>query len=267
MNAGKLIKRLRQGLLSMGWVMLLSGPVIAQAALEQNFPMLQIGTTTYRNVTITTKNKNYIFLLHSQGMANIKVADLSPELRNKLGYEDPSAHAKTNNPAAWARQTLTKLDVPQVKQVREELAGVLHSNQIAGVRLPALTRNLQIEIAAALLALYLLHCYICLQICRKAGAEPGILIWVPIVQLLPLLKAAGMSPWWFLGFFVPVLNLVAQILWCFKITQARGKTMLVALLLIFPLSSPLAVLYLAFSGSPRERKSAKRIEIMTLEAA
>jgi hypothetical protein len=70
-----------------------------------------------------------------------------------------------------------------------------------------------------------------------------------------------------LGFLVPGLNLVAQVLWCVKITQARGKTWLVALLLIVPLSSPFAALYLAFSGGRHARKDDRRVEIMTLEAA
>jgi hypothetical protein len=76
-----------------------------------------------------------------------------------------------------------------------------------------------------------------------------------------------MSRWWFVGFLVPGLNLVAQIMWCIKITEARGKALIVALLLMFPLTSPLAALYLAFSGSAQARKESRRVEIMTLEAA
>lgn len=76
-----------------------------------------------------------------------------------------------------------------------------------------------------------------------------------------------MSPWWFVGFLVPGVNLIAQVLWCVNITRARGKALIVALLLIFPLSSPFAALFLAFSGGNQERKEPRRVAIMTLEAA
>ena len=52
-----------------------------------------------------------------------------------------------------------------------------------------------------------------------------------------------------LAMFVPLLNVVAQILWCFKITEARGKSVWVAVLLIVPGPSLFAFLYLAFSDA------------------
>jgi len=244
-------------------------PVAARAALEQSFDVLQIGTTTYRNVTVTTKSKNYVFLLHSTGMTNIKVSDLSVEERAKLGYEvQPAPQASTNSPAAWARQTLTKIEVPQVKQLESGLATWYQNGPASKIALPPLTRNSLLMICAGILGLYLFHCYCCMLICRKSGSEPGALVWLPLLQALPMLKAAGMSRLWFLACLVPGLNLIAQILWCIKITKARGKSAFVAFLLIFPISSPFAAWYLAFSGGSGSRKNnSRRIEIMTLEAA
>src|SRR5579859_1824684 len=115
MKAAKVLDRMARALLGIALGVWLVCPVTAGAALEESFDVLQVGTTTYRNVTVTTKNKNYVFILHSKGMTNIKVADLSSDLRTKLGYEDPAAaHVKTNSPALWAKQTLAKLEVPQV---------------------------------------------------------------------------------------------------------------------------------------------------------
>jgi hypothetical protein len=244
-------------------------PSAATASLEQSFDALQVGTVTYRNVTVTTKNKNYIFILHSTGMTNIKVADLSPELRTKLGYEDPAAKVKTNTPAAWAKQTLSKLDVPEVKNFRAQVTGWLAPNAAKLKWPPAALKPTTLWIAAGLLfALYLFHCFCCMAICNKCGSDPGPLIWVPVFQLFPLLKAASMSSWWFVAFLVPGINLLAQVVWFVKIAQARGKGFGVVLLLIFPLTSPLAMLYLAFSeGKPRKRETSRRVEIMTLEAA
>jgi hypothetical protein len=249
-------------------LLLLLRPLVAGAALEQTFDVLQVGTTTYRNVTVTTKDKNYVFIIHSQGMTNIKVADLSSDLREKLGYVDPAARVKTNTPAIWARQTLTKLETPQVTQLGTQVSGWLHPNPASlKAQLAQIAPRLLLIIAGAVLALFLFHSFCCKLICEKAGSEPGPLIWIPILQLLPLLKAANMSPWWFLGFLVPVVNLAAQVLWCIKISQARGKSIVVGLLLIFPLTSLFALLYLAFSDGRGGKKENRRVEIMTLETA
>jgi hypothetical protein len=58
-----------------------------------------------------------------------------------------------------------------------------------------------------------------------------------------------MSGWWFLAFFVPVLNLLAHILWCVNIVRARDKSILWAPLLLFPVTNILALLYLASSSN------------------
>jgi hypothetical protein len=257
------------GLIRASLIALLCAPIGASAALEQTFDLLQIGTTTYRNVTVTTKGKNYIFILHSNGMTNIKVADLPSDLRTKLGYEDPAATKTKPNPSAlWAKQTLSKMEVPQLKRIQEQLAGLLHQGtKEMPFRLSGLSRNTLIIAASALLALFLLHSYCCMLICNKVGTKPGVLVWLPLLQLFPLLRAASMSPWWFAGFLIPGFNLIAQVLWFIKITQARGKGLWVALLLIFPLSSPFAMLYLALSGGGNRKKDTRRVEIMTLETA
>jgi hypothetical protein len=84
-------------------------------------------------------------------------------------------------------------------------------------------------------------------ICKKTGNEPGFMVWLPVLQVFPMLKAAGMSYWWFVALLLPLLNLVASIVWCFKITQTRGKHWVVAILLLLPVLSFIAFLYLAFS--------------------
>ena len=76
-----------------------------------------------------------------------------------------------------------------------------------------------------------------------------------------------MSGWWVVAFFVPVLNLVGHVLWCVKIVQARSKTMPLMILLLLPVTSFFAFLYLAFSDAVPEKKQQRRVEIMTLETA
>src|SRR5689334_19860051 len=64
--------------------------VLANSAIhaksEETFPVLRTKTTTYTNVTVTTKNKSYIFILHSAGMNSIKISDLPDDIQQQLGY-------------------------------------------------------------------------------------------------------------------------------------------------------------------------------------
>lgn len=250
-------------------------PQVAVAASEQNFDELQIGTHTYRNVTVTTKSKDYFFIIHSAGMNTIKVAELSPEQREQLGYAPlPKPKESATNATAWAKQTIAKLETPKVKameaQVVDKVVDTWRS-QIPMEKLPPLpplTRTLLLEVSGILAVVWLFSCYCLMLICQKAGHKPGVLIWLPVLQMFPLLRAAGMSLWWFLAYFVPLLNVVAHFLWCLKIASARNKTVLVGVLLFLPVVNLLAFLYLAFSGGGSAKgRDDRRIEIMTLEAA
>jgi hypothetical protein len=96
-----------------------------------------------------------------------------------------------------------------------------------------------------------------------------VLVWVPLFQIFPMLRGAGMSPAWFIGYFIPVLNIVVQIMWCFKIAKARQKSPLVGVLLLLPGLSLLAFLYLAFSDGVSDEKETKKSppQRMALRAA
>ncbi len=242
---------------------------VGAAPAEDTFDLLQVGARTYTNVTVTTKAKNYIFLIHQGGMVNVKVSELSPESAEKLGY-DLKPKVRTNAAAAWAKETLKKIETPQVKQVEQRVLEAItppdgSPNPLAGY----LDRQTLLSALGAILVLYFFFSWCCMLICKKAGRKPGVLVWLPVLKVFPLLKAANMSGWWFLGLLVPVLNLVGCVLWCIRIAEARGKGMLTAICLILPPTSFLAFLYLAFSNpaAKQEKKPEGRVELMTLEAA
>src|SRR2546421_3702535 len=69
-------------------------------AIDETFPVLQVGTRTYTNATITTKAKTYVFVMHSSGMETIKVQDLPREVQQKLGYLAPDVPQKAGEVAA-----------------------------------------------------------------------------------------------------------------------------------------------------------------------
>jgi hypothetical protein len=206
---------------------------------------------------VTTKAKVYIFILHAGGMASIKVSEISPELQQQLGYAAaPASKSATNSAAVWVKKEIAKIDVPQVRNLTKQLR---QWRAHPPARLAAMAwigskpNNTVLGIALLIyLLLYLFYSYCCMLICRKTGHPPGILVWLPFLKVFPMLRAAGMSGWWLLAFFVPLFNLVPLILWPLKIAKARGKSVWVGVLLLLPVINLFAFLYLAFSDGMSE---------------
>jgi hypothetical protein len=257
----------------LAWLALATGlmlPLAALAVTEETFDVLQIGTRTYTNVTVTTKAKNYIFILYAGGMANLKIAELPPDLQQRLGYASANPpKSSTNTAAVWAAREIARLETPQVKEFRKQLDQQWRSHLPSDLSALDLIRNKLVwAVLGGMVLLYLFHCYCCMLICQKTGNPAGILVWLPVLQLFPLLRAAGMSGWWFLAYFVPLLNLVPVILWPLKIAMARGKSVWVGVLLLLPVTNFFAFLYLAFSdGKPDEDEEGPESKIMTLQVA
>lgn len=215
-------------------------------AAEVRLPELKTRSGTYSNVVVTSQTKTDIMITHDRGFGNVKVSEIEDDAAMiALGYktvakEGESAQERVSSALAaftGTNQPLQNLmDSPAWAQF-EELRDV------------KLSREVMIGITVGAVVLYLFGCYCMKLICVKAGYNPGALIWLPILQMIPMFRAAGMSGWWLLACFIPLLNLVAVILWSFKIVQARGKSVLVAIALLLPLLNLLAILYLAFSGA------------------
>ncbi len=97
------------------------------------------------------------------------------------------------------------------------------------------------------LALYVFTCFCLKLICEKCGVNPGVLIWIPIVQILPLLQVAGMAPWMLILFLIPFVNFVIGIMLWAKICAARGKSPWLVILMFIPVVNIAFIPYLAFS--------------------
>ena len=98
-----------------------------------------------------------------------------------------------------------------------------------------------------LLVFWLLFCYCLKRICEKCGAEPGLLIWIPIFNIIRMLQAGGLSGWLFILFFLPIVNFVMGLVMWAKICQARGKSAWLVILMFLPFVNILFLGYLAFS--------------------
>jgi len=253
--------------LILGLGLVLSLSVNALAETEQHFDELQIGTHTYKNVKVTTKARKYVFIVHSGGMSNIKVSELPDDILLKLGYVS-SPKVQTNAASLWAKNAVAKIDAKGLKRMQNNLLQAWQKTALGSkMHLPRLSPQLLAAAGVILFILFGFHGYCCKLICEKAETDPGVLVWVPVLQGIPLLRAASMSAWWLAAFFIPVLNLVAYVIWSAKIVQARHKTIPLTILLLLPVTNVLAFLYLAFSeGAPQGKEPVEpHLRIMTLE--
>lgn len=214
------------------------------AAVDVKLPSLKIGTDIFTNATVYQMSDTDIFVRHERGFGNAKISSLDDETLILLGLKtlktEETQASGALSPAAMesVKATLASVNikVPSEKALLEAIAQFKPTPQlIAGV-------------LAGLVICYLFWCLCLKKICVNAGSNPGFLVWIPLLQLLPMVRAARMPTWWFVVFFIPFLNILAQILWCIRIVKACGKGTLTIVMLILPITSIFAFLYLAFSN-------------------
>lgn len=227
---------------------------------SEKFDAFRAGTNTFLNVAVLSANRTDIFLQHSGGLVNVKVKDVDPEILKQLGYKVAEPESKTGKNALGpiSNQMITNLTqkleaTPQYQALENRWHAQL------APRMPPNSKGLIAGVIGAFVAVYLFFSFCCMLIVKKTGNQPGIMVWLPIVKMLPLIRAAGMPGWWFLLWLIPGINIVPAILWCFKIVETRGKSVLWAILLLLPVTNLLAFLYLAFSdGAAPDDKTAAR---------
>jgi hypothetical protein len=222
--------------------LLIIGTLSAQEVAPETFKVLRVGPDTYTNVVITGKTQTDVYLKHDGGIINIRRENLDLDIQEQLGYEvkrKPTVEAKKS--VATLSATLTK--DPRVQEVTHRVTTEMES------RIGKIGPQILVAFAIGMVAAYFFISFCFYLIVKRTGNQPGIMVWLPVLQMFPLLKAAGMPAWWFLMLFLPVLNLVACVMWSFKIAQACGKSAWVGLMLLLPFTNFIALLYLAFSGS------------------
>lgn len=229
------------GILTLGFFVWSADLRVARAT-DAQLATLQIGTVTYSNVTVYGQTEKDLYISHAGGLQNIKMSELDPAALRALGLLEAAEEAEV---AATAPKPnwLDKFKA-WVANFKEKSAAAATTSHPLTLR-P--TPQLVTGILVGSLMIYLFFCFCLKCICQNAGTDPGVLIWLPILQMIPLLRAAQMSPWWLLAMFIPVINLLVQIWWTFRLVKACHKGVLTAIFLLLPITNFFAFLYLAFS--------------------
>jgi len=229
------------------WMLVFAGVSSLWAAADETFETLTVGQQTYKKVTVLNKTRTDVFISHSKGMVSFKVKELDVATQLKLGYqvEPPKPNKIKEMEKVFQAPDLNNLEAdPRMKQLDAETAA----------KITQFIKQLDVTAIYSILAiwflLYMLFCFLCRCICLRVAAPPtGLvpLVWFPLIKQIPLLKAAGMSPWWILTSFIPFVSLITYIIWSFKIVQARGKHVILTVMLLLPITNILAFFYLALS--------------------
>ncbi|MEQ2010324.1 MAG: hypothetical protein ABMA26_26355 [Limisphaerales bacterium] len=97
------------------------------------------------------------------------------------------------------------------------------------------------------LAAHLFYCFCLKRICERVGHDPGLLVWFPILNIIPRLRAAKL-PLWLLALYLLVLPIPFIFVYNWMmLCEARGKPAPLGLVVIVPLGFPVLVIYLAFA--------------------
>ena len=246
--------------LGFGWPYWPPGFPDFSAGAQEFFPTLKVGSVTFSNVTITGKTPTHVSFNHERGFATLKLSHLDTNLLMQLGYqmraEPPRSAPATSTNSTGTNQVeavnppVKGLEMPRQFHLDPRLLEMQRRWTEQGRDLWQKTERRWLWAGGAVLVLlYLGFCYCVLLICEKAGYNSGPLAWLPLLNWIPLLRAAGMSAWMLLLYPIPIVGLIVHLVWCLKICRVRGKSHWLGLLLYLPATNVLTFLYLAFSDA------------------
>lgn len=214
---------------------------------------ITVGRDTFTDVEVYKKTEIDVFIRHSKGLASFKVEDLNEDALIKLGYIE-----KNELIARAAALPASAADAAQASSLFE--------------RLKQSEFSLKTVLPGLIFAVggYFYLSFLFWMICIKVGNKPGLPVWLPVLQIVPLLEAAGMSASWFLGLVIALavgvlvsvslpgfalagllvavlFPAILYVVWSFRICGAREKNPVCGVLLLVPGVNMGALIYLAFS--------------------
>ena len=250
------------------WALLIGNAMGADGAI----PSVSLGGVVYSNVVLESTSEKTITFSHSRGMASVNRQKLTLDDRVALGLAKPPPTNSVTSTNQFGTNAV--VGVEQLHKAFDASREVQKQLLDAGVSLKA--------VGAGAIVLYLFFCFCLLMICSKANQPSPLLVFIPLLQILPAYRAAKMSPFWFRILMVDVvfratvgvltytghigrlpqavaivlvvvmavftlIHLIGGIIWCFKICIAREKSPLVGIFMLLPCTQVLALAYLAFS--------------------
>ncbi|HMJ90063.1 MAG TPA: hypothetical protein VK530_09615 [Candidatus Acidoferrum sp.] len=263
-------------------------------------PSLQVGQNSYSNVMVREVAERSVTISHTRGMATLSIDKMTRKEKENLRLIEPLPEAPPKVAVTLSEfnsgeltRSLRGLDLIRSPEDRSRVA--TQAMQFAaqfetpeGVRqlLQSVPPPRLVNLVAPLAAYLLLSmCFV--VICAKAGKPSPVLAWLPVLQAIPLFRAAKMSPFWAIALIVNtllnltlfalaatrgvsqrvliisgwvilgllVIHAIGWIIWSFKISAARGKSPFVGFLLLLPGINLLALVYLTASNGGNSTNS------------
>lgn len=232
--------------------------------------VLKSKTEDYANVTLLSQTPTHVFIQHSRGTASLKRSNVDESALAQLLSGASGSNAVATAPSTTDNTPPKVSDAPPAtgESSARSLKDILPQNIVV------IIMSLWLLILGFLLVLYLFYSYCIKLICVKAGYQPGLLAWLPVLRDYALFRASGMSVAWLLVLLSPgvllkvvqgrfqgweyvvlgacLVAVIVHCFWCVRICQARGKGGLAMFFMILPFTYPFAFLYLAFSGGESE---------------
>ena len=94
--------------------------------------------------------------------------------------------------------------------------------------------------------IYLFIAYCMQAIAKDLNIRRPWLAWIPVVNVYLWSRIIGKGLWWTILWFVPLVNVVITIIFCFKLARICGKGRLYGLLLLIPIVDFVILWILAF---------------------
>lgn len=100
------------------------------------------------------------------------------------------------------------------------------------------------------LAIYAFFAFCLVRLAQKTNlTEKAWWGWVPVLQVLLMLKIAGVAWWWIFLLLIPFVNLIMGIIIWMKISEKLNKSKWFGLLMFIPGVDLIVLGYLALSSS------------------
>jgi hypothetical protein len=97
-------------------------------------------------------------------------------------------------------------EIPGAEKMQQQMAGWFASPEMGLFQLTS-ARMMTFVVAFGLFV-HLLYSLSLYQICRKLGVPHAWLAWIPTVNFIPTVRAAGLSLWWSLPLLAPLLSYI-----------------------------------------------------------